>query len=131
MKPPTIRRLGVFMGGAFLFGGLLGFVPGVVRNGLYLGIFMVNVPHNILHILSGSMFLAASVIGAKVTRWWFRTFGIVYAVMAIWGLYVGEGMICGIISNNRIDAWGHAGLALTMLVIGFGNPGRRNRSRAS
>jgi hypothetical protein len=119
------------MGGAFLFGGLLGFVPGVVRNGLYLGIFMVNVPHNILHILSGSMFLAASVIGAKVTRWWFRTFGIVYAVMAIWGLYVGEGMICGIISNNRIDAWGHAGLALTMLVIGFGNPGRRNRSRAS
>ncbi len=114
-----IRRLGIFMGSAFLFGGLLGFVPGVVENGLYLGIFMVNVPHNILHIVSGAVFLIASTIGAGITRLWFQVFGSVYAAMAIWGLYVGDGMICGVISNNRYDAWGHAGLAFAMLLIGF------------
>lgn len=111
------------MGGAFLFGGLLGFVPGVVRNGLYLGIFMVNIPHNILHIVSGMMFLVAAMISADLTRLWFRAFGVVYAAMAVWGLYLGEGMICGVISNNRVDAWGHAGLALIMLVIGFARCG--------
>src|SRR5579863_5653247 len=114
-----IRRFGIFMGTAFLFGGLLGFVPGIVENGLYLGIFMVNVPHNILHIVSGVIFLVASIIGAGITRLWFQAFGLVYAAMAVWGLYVGDGMICGVISNNRYDAWGHAGLALAMLLIGF------------
>jgi hypothetical protein len=117
-----IRRLGIFTGGAFLFGGLLGFVPGVVENGLYLGIFMVNIPHNILHIVSGAIFLIASMIGAGVTHQWFQVFGIVYASMAVWGLYVGDGMICGVISNNRYDAWGHAGLALAMLLISFALP---------
>jgi hypothetical protein len=43
-----IRRLGILMGSAFLFGGLLGYVPGVVKDGMYLGIFMVNAPHNLL-----------------------------------------------------------------------------------
>ena len=114
-----IRRFGIFMGTAFLFGGLLGFVPGIVENGLYLGFFMVNVPHNILHIVSGVIFLVASIIGAGITRLWFQAFGLVYAAMAVWGLYVGDGMICGVISNNRYDAWGHAGLALAMLLVGF------------
>jgi hypothetical protein len=54
-----MKRLGIFMGSAFLFGGLLGFVPGVVKDGLYLGIFMVNIPHNVLHIASGAIFLLA------------------------------------------------------------------------
>jgi len=117
-----IERLGIFMGSAFLFGGLLGFVPGVVENGIYLGIFMVNVQHNILHIMSGAIFLIASMIGARATRLWFQVFGMAYAAMAAWGLYVGDGMICGVISNNRYDAFGHAGLAFAMLLIGFGLP---------
>ena len=39
--------------------------------------------------------------------------------MAAMGFAVGDGMICGLISNNRYDSWGHAGLALAMLMIGF------------
>lgn len=35
---------------------------------------------------------------------------------------VGDGKIFGVISNNRYDAWGHAGLALAMLLIGFAIP---------
>ena len=114
-----IKPLGIFTGSAFLFGGLLGFVPGVVKHGLYFGIFMVNVPHNILHIVSGIMFLIASMIGASVARLWFQIFGLVYAGMAVWGFWVGKGLICGMISNNQYDSWGHAALALAMLVIGF------------
>ncbi len=38
------------------------------------------------------------------------------------GFKVGDGMIFNLISNNRNDAWGHAVLALIMLLIGFVTP---------
>jgi Domain of unknown function (DUF4383) len=115
----VIKRLGIFMGSAFLFGGLLGFVPGVVKDGMYFGIFMVNTPHNVLHVVSGIIFLSASMLGAGAARLWFQVFGLIYAGIAVWGFQVGDGIICGLISNNRYDSWGHAALALAMLLIGF------------
>jgi len=107
------------MGSAFLFGGLLSFVPGVVKDGMYLGIFMVNTAHNLMHIASGVIFFIASYLGARFARLWFQIFGLFYAAMAGWGLHIGVGMICGIIPNNNYDSWGHAGLALIMLSAGF------------
>lgn len=100
-------------------GGLLGFVPGVVKDGMYLGIFMVNTPHNLMHVISGAIFLIAWILGTTITRLWFQILGIFYAVLSAWGFRVGEGIILGAIPNNRSDSWGHAGLALIMLVIGF------------
>jgi Domain of unknown function (DUF4383) len=114
-----IRTLGFIFGFAFLLGGALGFVPGVTKDGMYFGIFMVNAPHNILHIVSGTMFLVASISGEKTARLWFQMFGVAYGAIAAAGFLVGEGMILGLISNNLYDAWGHAGLALAMLLIGF------------
>jgi hypothetical protein len=46
------------------------------------------------------------------------------------GFRVGNGMILNCITNNRNDSWGHAGLALSMLIIGFATarpaPARRS-----
>jgi hypothetical protein len=121
-----IKRLGIFMGS--VFGGLLGFVPGVVKDGMYSGIFMVNTPPNILHIGSGAIFLIASMIGAGGARLWFQVFGLVYAGIAAWGFQVGDGIICGMISNNQYDSWGHAALALATLLIGFALPKQMSTS---
>jgi hypothetical protein len=90
----------------------------VVRDGLYLGVFRVNPLHNLLHVATGVMFLIASAAGPLFVRLWLFAFGTFYGALAGVGLVVGDGMICGI-SNNGIDAWGHAGLALGMLAIGF------------
>jgi len=117
------------MGGLFLLGGLLGFIPGVIKDNMYLGIFMVNTAHNLLHIASGTFFLVAAMFSETLTTWWFRIFGAFYAAMAIMGFVVGNGTILGLISNNMYDAWGHAGLALIMLVIGFAASRRTNRLR--
>src|ERR1700734_88571 len=69
MKPigdfAMVRKLGVFMGSLFLIGGILAFVPGVTKNNMYFGVFMVNTPHNIMHIASGTIFLIASKSGAR------------------------------------------------------------------
>jgi hypothetical protein len=117
-----IRTLGFLFGIAFLIGGALGFVPGVTKDGMYFGIFMVNTPHNILHIASGAVFIAASLAGAGPARLWFQVFGAFYAVIAAAGFMVGDGPIFGLISNNLYDAWGHAGLALSMVLVGFATP---------
>jgi hypothetical protein len=114
-----IRQLGLVFGFAFLLGGLLGFVPGVTKDGMYFGIFMVNTPHNILHIISGVIFLSASLFGTTPVRLWFVIFGVFYAALTIMGFVVGDGIILGLISNNLYDAWGHGGLAAAMLLIGF------------
>jgi hypothetical protein len=114
-----VRPLGFVFGFAFLLGGTLGFVPGVTDHGMYFGIFMVNTAHNILHMVSGAMFLLASMLDERLARLWFQAFGALYGAMALLGFLVGDGMIAGLISNNLYDAWGHAGLALAMLLIGF------------
>lgn len=114
-----VRQLGVFYGFSFVTGGILGFVPGVTEHEMFLGIFMVNPLHSALHLASGVIFLIASMIGAWAARLWFQIFGLAYGALAGMGFWVGDGMICGLITNNQSDSWGHAGLALSMLVIGF------------
>lgn len=107
------------MGCLFLTGGVLAFVPGVTKDGMYFGVFMVNTAHNIMHIVSGLLFLIASMLGATPARVWFLLFGAIYAALAAIGLVVGDGLIFGLIMNSPFDSWGHAGLALIMLSIGF------------
>jgi len=120
MKRPfaQVQRLGMIMGSLFLVGGVLAFVPGVTKDGMYFGMFMVNTAHNIMHIVSGAVFLLASLLGAKPVRAWFLLFGAIYAALAGIGLVVGDGLIFGLIMNSPFDSWGHAGLALIMLVTG-------------
>ena len=112
-----LKRLGFFYGGAFVTGGALGFVPGITVDDMFLGIFMVNPLHSAMHVASGVIFLVASAFGAA--RLWFQIFGGVYAALAAMGFWVGNGMILNCITNNQNDSWGHAGLALSMLLIGF------------
>src|SRR5579862_4877884 len=101
------RSCGLIFGAAFLFGGALGFVPGVIQDGMYLGIFMVNMPHNLLHLASGALFLLTALAGERPARLWFWIFGLFYGAMSALGFVVGDGMILGLIMNNWNDAFGH------------------------
>jgi hypothetical protein len=114
-----MRRLGIFYGASFITGGVLGFVPGVTVDDMFLGVFIVNPLHSAMHVASGVMFLFASALGASAARLWFQIFGGIYAALAAMGFWVGNGMILNCITNNRNDSWGHAGLALSMLLISF------------
>src|SRR2546421_10182873 len=116
------KSLGMLFGLVFLAVGILGFVPGVTKDDMLLGIFMVNAAHSVVHIVSGAIFLFASMSGAGAARLWFQIFGVVYALVAVMGFVVGNGMIFGLISNNTNDTWLHVVLAVAMLAIGFGTP---------
>src|SRR5689334_4183500 len=119
-----IKKLGLLWGFLFLLGGILGFVPGITKDEMFLGFFMVNTTHNLLHIVSGAIFLVASVAGPRAARLWFIIFGSFYAGLALIGFAVGDGLIFGLISNSKIDSWGHGFLGLVLLGIGVVNPKR-------
>ena len=112
------KKLGLLWGFLFLLGGILGFVPGITKDEMFLGFFMVNTPHNILHLVSGIIFLAASIMGERPARWSFIFFGGLYAALSAMGFVVGDGLIFNLISNNQVDSWGHGFLALVLLGIG-------------
>src|SRR5256885_10442755 len=119
-----VKTLGMLFGIVFLAVGILGFVPGVSAPGsdgmpMLLGIFMVNTAHSVVHIVSGAIFLIASMSGAGAARIWFQIFGVIYAVVAILGFMNPSGPLLGMISNNPNDTYLHVVLAVLMLAIGF------------
>src|SRR5437879_13798677 len=105
------KTFGMLFGIIFLAIGILGFVPGITTNDMLLGIFMVNKAHSIVHFASGAIFLVASMSGAGAARLWFQIFGLVYAVVAVMGFLVGDGMIFNLIATNQTHTWLHAALS--------------------
>src|SRR5215468_6960658 len=116
------KSLGMLFGIVFLAVGILGFVPGVTKDEMLLGIFHVNLVHNVVHLLSGAVFLFASMVGAGPARLWFKVFGLIYAVVAVLGFMNPTGPLLGMISNNPATTWLHVVLAAAMLLIGFAAP---------
>ena len=115
-----VKSAAILFGLVFLVVGILGFVPSITKDEMLLGIFHVNLAHNIVHLASGAVFLLCGLAGAGPSRMFFRIFGIVYALVAALGFYYGDQPILGIISNNTPVIWLHVGLAVVMLIIGFG-----------
>ena len=115
-----VKSAAILFGIVFLAVGILGFVPGVTTDDMLLGIFHVNAAHNVVHIASGIVFLLCGMAGAGASRAFFKIFGIVYAVVAVWGFMVGNGNTLWVVSNNPAVTWLHVVLAITMLYLGFG-----------
>ena len=116
------KTCGMLFGIVFLAVGILGFVPAVTKDEMLLGIFHVNLVHNVVHLASGAIFLFASMAGAGAASLWFKIFGLIYAVVAVLGFMNPNGPLLGMISNNPADTWLHVVLAAAMLLIGFAAP---------
>jgi len=114
------KTLGMLFGIVFLAIGILGFVPGITKDEMLLGIFHVNAVHSVVHIVSGAIFLFASMAGAGAARLWFQLFGVIYALVAVLGFMNGDKPILGLISSSTNNTWLHVVLAVVMLAIGFG-----------
>ena len=107
--------------------GILGFIPGISTGysgtGLLLGIFAINPLHNIIHILTGVVALAAVFYadGAYV-RWYGLVFGIVYAVVSlVWLLQIlfVDGQFLGVVPINGADNILHLAITVTTFVVYF------------
>ncbi len=92
---------------------------GIDSNNL-LGLFPVNVVHNLVHMAVGVAGLAAYAQGTTAPRVFARGVGGVYALLTVLGLLVaGSGNFLGIMPIGGLDIALHGVTAATLLYVGF------------
>jgi hypothetical protein len=117
----------------FLIIGASGFVPGLTMMdhdhpdmiidaglGLELGLFPVNILHNVVHLLFGVWgLLAARSLGAA--RGYARSVAVIYAAFALMGLISAAKLwtTFGLVPLYGNDVWLHALLAAVAAYFGF------------
>ena len=102
------------LGVVFVAVGLLGFV-----NDPVLGIFEVDMLHNIIHLAAGLLALGAVGMGENMMRLYARVFGLVYGLVAVLGFLMPGDMILGLFEANMADAFLHVALAAVLLYVGL------------
>ncbi len=113
--------MATIFGWVLLIIGILGFIPGITTDEHLLGIFHVNMMHNLVHIISGLAALYLAMKGEESAQMFFKVFGVIYGVVALLGFVVGDGLLLGFISNNMADTWLHVVIAAVSLYLGFGS----------
>lgn len=136
----TMQKAATVVALAFLLVGILGFVPGITTDyaqmelaghesgAKLLGIFQVSILHNIVHLLFG-------VAGLALARSWSgaRSFliggGVVYLVLWVYGLVVGENEAANFVPLNDADDWLHLVLGVAMAGMGLALSKERDTAR--
>lgn len=136
------RYFALILGIAFLLVGILAFIPGMVTHpaqeagheltvtgpghGYLLGLFHVNVLHNIVHLLFGLWgILAYRTLGAS--RQYAQIVAIAYGLLTIMGLIPRLNTVFGLVPLHGHDVWLHAVIALASAYFGFA-PAREPRA---
>ena len=118
------------VGATFLLVGIAGFIPGITKDvdemewighesgAELLGLFQVNVTHNIVHLLFGLLGLWAAM------RWTLARAvlvggGLVYLALWLYGLLIDLDSDVNFVSLNEADNWLHLGLGLGMVALGL------------
>lgn len=120
----TIQRVALIFGIVFILVGLYGFTATGMANmeadparaPQLLGLFAVNVLHNVVHVLFGIWGLAASRTYSGA-RSYARIAGALYLVLAVLGLIVPNGFGLAPLGGN--DVWLHLVLGLVLAGMGF------------
>ena len=126
------RRFALIYGIVFLLVGLAGFVPGATMPhthpdvrvtsglGLVMGLFPVNVLHNLTHLLFGAWGLWASRFHTGSVLY-ARAVAIVYALLTVMVMVSAGNMhtTFGLVPLYGHDIWLHAALALVAAYFGF------------
>lgn len=126
----TPVQLGALVVGVvFVLVGIAGFIPGLTTQyddmelaghqsgALLLGIFMVSVLHNVVHLLFGVAGLAAA-RAPSVSRLYLIIGGVIYLVLWLYGLVVDENSSANFVPLNTADNWLHLGLGVGMIALG-------------
>jgi len=113
----TVQRVAQIFGVGFLIIGIAGFFfSASMDEALLLGLFPVNIAHNVVHLLFGLWGLAAarSFAGAKSYG---QVAGIIYIALAALGFVFPDGF--GLVPIGGNDIWLHAVIGIVLVYFGF------------
>ena len=126
----SVRHFATLFGAVFLLAGLSGFVPGLspehvhpgvavtASSRLALGLFPVNVLHNLVHLAFGVWGLvAARSVGGSFA--YAKGVAVIYALLTVMGLIPATATTFGLVPIGGNDIWLHAVLAIVAGYFGF------------
>jgi hypothetical protein len=125
MRKSPNRLLATVFGIVYVLIGIAGFfvTSGVgffdTSGGLLLGIFEVNIFHNVAHILIGAALLIAGLSGVRASKTVNAVVGAAYLLLGIVGLFI-VGSAFNILAINGADNVLHFGSAVLLLAVGLG-----------
>lgn len=125
---PRVRLVALTVSAVFVLVGIAGFIPGITTNygdmsfaghdsmAKLLGVFMVSVLHNVVHLLFGGVgFAMARTVGGA--RMFLIAGGAVYLILWLYGLLVDLASSANFVPVNTADNWLHLLLGLGMIAL--------------
>lgn len=127
----TLNKVALIFGIVYAIAGLLGFMPGLIQPpdptpvlgvetgyGKLLGLFPVNILHNLVHLAIGAWGIVASrTVSASLQ--FSRGVAIFYGLLTVLGLIPATNTLFGLVPIYGHDVWLHAVSALVLAYFGF------------
>jgi hypothetical protein len=101
------KKFAMIFGWIFVVLGVLGFFGNPIVGEGPGAIFMADTAHNIVHLVSGIIFLWVAYGAAEKSVTVLKVFGVIYLLVAIIGFFSSTGSILGLIMSNGADNWLH------------------------
>lgn len=124
----TAKTAALVIGVIFIAVGLLGFIDNPIVGTSAGAIFHADTTHNMVHIVSGVLFVLVAMAAPASASTFMVIFGIVYLVIGILGITsVGEGgmaKLLGFLHVNEADNYLHIGLGVVIALAGMVTRGR-------
>jgi hypothetical protein len=134
-----LQTAALVIGATFLLVGIAGFIPGITTHygdlgfanedgAKLLGLFGVNVVHNVAHLALGVAGVALA-RSERTARSYLLGGGAVYLVLFVYGLVIDRSTQWNFAALNTADNWLHFVLAIAMIGLGLALPLRTGAER--
>ena len=134
-----LQTAALVIGATFLLVGIAGFIPGITTHygdlgfanedgAKLLGLFGVNVVHNLAHLALGVAGVALA-RSERTARSYLLGGGAVYLVLFVYGLAIDRSTQWNFAALNTADNWLHFVLAIAMIGLGLALPLRTGAER--
>jgi predicted membrane protein len=128
----TSKTIATLIGVIFIAVGILGYIDNPIVGDSANAIFHADSTHNMVHIVSGVLFLLVAMAAPAAASGFMIVFGLVYLALGVLGMTsIGDqGMttLVGFLHVNGNDNYLHIALGLVILIAGFAT--RRRVARA-
>ncbi|RNI24530.1 DUF4383 domain-containing protein [Rufibacter latericius] len=119
----TTKTASLLIGFTFLAVGLLGFVPNPIVGDSHNAIFHADAVHNMVHIISGVLFVLVALAAPERAATFLKIFGVVYFLLGVIGLMTigseGTTRLLGFLPVNGADNYLHIGLGIVIFLAGM------------
>lgn len=109
------KTFAMVFGWVFIVLGVLGFFNNPIMSASSGAWFMADTAHNLVHLISGIIFLWVAYGAPMKAAMTLKVFGVIYLLVAIIGFFSSTGSILGLFMANTADNWLHLVLAVLFL----------------